>query len=339
MSTATLPYRILLGESNTPEWLKGRKGGIGASEASAILGDSAWGTPRSVYEQKVSDTIDDFTTDLMEFGHLAEPLIVAFMESHPERYGWMGQIVEAEGLLQSVEWPWLLGTLDREVITPEGIRVPLELKSINDFTAAEWRVSDEDADWGEEEYHVPPKYRVQVMQQIAIKGAPFGYIAAWLGKGKVIVIRIDRDDEYIEEYLVGKLGDFWTFNVEARVAPPVTINDDLWKAYPGDPELDAVEADEDLIDDIGKWRVASTDARDTKAELKELKFRILDRMGNSQAVVDPMTGKVIHTLKGQRTARRTDLIMLEAKYPDAYNECVSEPGWTRVHRATKEPVG
>lgn len=334
------PYRILLAESNTPEWLKLRKSGIGASEAAAILGDSAWGTPRSVYEQKVNDEIEDFTTDLMEFGHLAEPLIVAFMALHPERFGWMGEIIPAEGLLQSIEWPWLLGTLDRQCITPDGTIVPVELKSINDFVAAEWRASE---GFGSEsdgdDYVVPKKYQVQVQQQMAIQGAPFAYVVAWLGKSKVVVIRVDRDDEYIEKHLVGTLGDYWEFNVQARVAPPISPGDDYWAIYPGDKALDAIEADEDLLDTIGQWRIATTDARELKTHIDELKFTIVDRMGNVTEIVDPTTGKVIHTLRGQRTARKVDRTLLEAKYPDAFAECVSEPGWTRVHRATKEPVG
>lgn len=336
-------YRVLLGESNTDEWLRLRKLGVGASEAAAVLGDSAWGTPRTVYDQKIDPEIVDFTTDLMEFGHLAEPLIVAFLNAHPERFAWMGEIIPAEGLLQSVQWPHLLGTLDRRVRTPLGLIVPLELKSVNDFIASEWRVGggeagDEQASWGTR-YEVPKKYQIQVQSQMAVIGAPFAYVAVWLGKDHVEVIRVERDDDYISEFLIGRVGDFWHYNVEARIPPAATLNDDLWKIWPGDLGLDPIVADEDLIDEIGKWRVATTDARDLSKEIKQLKFNITDKMGDSCSVVDPMTKKVIHTLKPQNTARGCDFDKLAIMYPDAYEDCVRPAGRTRVHRATKEPVG
>jgi len=339
-SFGLLPYRILLSESNTDEWLQLRNShGIGASESAAILGDSAWGTPRSIYDAKVSDKVEDITTDIMEFGHLAEPLIVSFMESHPERYGYLGQIVAAEGLLQSIKWPWLIGTLDREIITPEGIRVPLELKSINDFIAAEWRGGSEDEPDAYGTFVVPPKYLVQVLQQIAIKGAPFGYIAAWLGKGRVEVIRVERDEEYIQKYLVGLIGDFWNYNVIARTPPPLTLNDDLWKVYPGDSALPALDASDDILDTVGLFRVNGDDRRVGKKEMDQLKFDIVDFMGNATELRDPLSGEIIHTLRGQKTSRGTNYLLLEAKYPEAYEECVKPAGWTRVHRPTKVKVG
>lgn len=340
MSTAVLPYRVLTATANTPEWLGLRKLGVGASESPAILGDSAWGTALTVYGQKITDTIEDFTTDLMEFGHLAEDVIEKFMLAHPERFAWMGEILPSEGLLQSIEWPWLLGTLDRMLLTPAGDVVPLEFKSIGDYTAAEWKIGDDDGDsYGDAQFKVPPKYQVQVQQQMAVRGSPYGYIAAWLGKGQLVVIRIERDDAYIAEFLIGKVGDFWNYNVEARIPPAATLNDDLWKVYPGDDTLPPLDATEDIMDVVGLFRVNGQDARDRNKEMKQLKFDITEFMGNHTELADPMTGEVIHTLRGQNTSRGTDYLMLEAKYPDAYDECVRPAGRTRVHRPTKVKVG
>lgn len=334
----TKPYRVLTTESNTPEWLRLRKSGVGASESAAILGQSAWGTARTVYDQKVADEVIDSTTDMMEFGHLAEPLIVAFMEKHPERFGWIGEIIPAEGLLQSIEWPWLLGTLDREVVTPSGELVPLELKSVNDFVAAEWQGIEGHAEHSNNQRSdlvVPPKYLVQVQQQCAIKRAAYGYVAVWLGKGRVELIRVDADPQFVERYLVGEVGDFWNYNVLARVPPAPTINDNLWDIWPGDDDLEPVAADTDLIDIIGQWRIATTDARDLKKEIAALKFTITDAMGDATAVKDPATDEIIHTLKPQNTARGTEFDLLQTKYPDVYDEVIRPAGRTRVHRATK----
>jgi len=344
MTTATLPYRVLTTESNTNEWLAARQAGVGASESAAVLGESAWGTPYSIWQQKCSDTVTDETTDLMEFGHLAESLVVEFITRHPERFGWMGTIIETGGVWQSIEHPFLLASLDRQVLTLDGLVVPLEIKSVNDFQAADWKVGgDGQADAIEQsdpdaQYEVPLKYQIQVQQQMAVTGAPFGYVAVWLGKGVLVVIRVERDQAFIDEYLVGKVGDFWAFYVESRTPPPLSLNDDLWAAIPGDPELEPLQADTELVDLIGQWRIATTDNRDLEKEIKRLKFDIATRMGDHEQVTDPATGEVIHTLKGQNGRRGTDYPLLEAQFPEAYKACVTPAGRHRVHRATKASI-
>lgn len=334
------PYKVLLAEQGTEEWLRQRKLGVGASEAAAILGETSWGSPLTVYLDKVSDTVVDVGTDLMEFGHLAEPLIVAFLEAHPERYGYIGTIVDSPGLLQSREWPWLLGTLDREVITPDGQRVPLELKSVNDHVKREWTVGATEDEWGdatEAQYVVPKKYQVQVQQQMAVKGSPFAYVAAWLGKDTLALIRVERDEEFIQEHLVGTLGRFWIENVSTGTPPPPVLGDKLWEVWPGERGLE-VDAEGDLIDLIGLWRVEKHNLRETRKAVDELQLAIAAFMGDATELVHPITREPIHTLRGQRTPAQLDRKLLQEAYPDAYAAALKPPGWTRVHRPTKAQV-
>lgn len=355
-------YRILCAESNTPRWLRLRKTGIGASEAAAIFGDTEWGTPRAIWNAKRSDTIEDIGTDLMEFGHLAEPLVVSFLQNHPERFAFIGTVIPAEGLLQSIRWPWLLGTLDRQVITPLGQVVPLEIKSVNDFAAREWWEGGEESDdpFGEgvgrgSRVVVPRKYQVQVQQQMAVTGAPFAYVAVWLGKTRLELVRVERDEAFIQQYLVEKLGDFWNVNVVQGIAPPLTFDDDLWAVYPG-ARGQQIVATPEMLDVVGLFREAKVDEGELKAQLEGrkgkgatklapavkrepgLKFLIADFMGDATELVHPDTGEVIHTLYGQNTSRPVDFLRLENEFPEAYRECVGEQGWTRIHRGTKEPV-
>lgn len=341
------PYRVLVAEANSPEWLRGRLGLVGASESAAVLGDSAWGTAITVAEQKWATELVDHTTDLMEFGHLAEPLIEAFLLAHPDRYGWMGEILPSEGLLQSISWPWLGGTLDRQCRTIDAfgnvVLVPLEMKSVNDFVISEWVIggSDDDEDahsYAKREYHVPKKYQVQVQQQMAVTGAPFAFVAVWLGKSSIEVIRVERDEAYIAEYLIGKVGDFWNYYVIPHILPPATLYDDLWKIWPGDAALGPITADTDIVDTVGQWRIATTDARDLKKEIAQMKFDITNYMGDHTEMADPISGEIIHTLKPQNTARGTDFDLLQTKHPDVYDEVIRPAGRTRVHRATKVKI-
>ena len=360
---AESPYRILVAGSNTPQWLRARQAnGIGASESAAILGETEWGTPRSIYDAKTKDTLDDIGTDLMEFGHLAEPLVVTFLEAHPERYSFIGRIIPAEGLLQSIRWPWLIGTLDRQVETPAGLVVPLEIKSVNDFAAREWWEGGEESDdpFGSgpgrgSRCVVPRKYQVQVQQQMAITGAPFAYVAVWLGKTRLEVIRVERDDEFIQKYLVQIIGEFWNLNVRERIAPPLTADDDLWAVYPGEKGKTIVATPE-ILEVVGLFREAKVDEKLIGQQLDGvkgkgatkrapavkfepgLKFLIADYMGDATELLHPGSMKVIHTLRGQNTSRSVDYIALENQFPEAYEACVGEPGWARIHRGTEESI-
>jgi predicted phage-related endonuclease len=358
------PYKILVADATSPAWLPGRKVGVGASESAAVLGDSQWGTARTVFNDKTSDIVTDIGTPLMEFGHLAEPLVVSYMENHPELYGFVGEIVPSEGLLQSVEWPWLLGTLDRQIRTPEGALVPLEIKSLGDFVAREWLQADEgggEADpFGEgpgrgSRAVVPKKYLVQVQQQMAVTGAEFGYVAAWLGKHRLDLIRVERDDEYIDTYLVGKVGDFWKNNVLAGVAPPLVQEDDIWAVYPGNRGQQIV-ATAEILEVVGKFREAKVDEKLIKAQLKGqaakaatakapaqerivgLEFQIADFMGDATELVHFGSQEVVHTLRPQATNRTVDWDLLKQEYPDVYEAVVKPPGLTRIHRGTGKSI-
>lgn len=336
------PYRVLYGTSNDDEWLKLRQRGIGASEAAVILGISKWGTPRSIWQAKRAETVVDVGNDVMEFGHLAEEVIHQFLIGHPERYGWMGELLPSEGLLQSVEWPWLLGTLDARVRTPDGTVVPLEKKSVNDHSAREWLdLADGDPDdpFGTtmSRYVVPPKYQVQVQQQMAVTGAPFAFVAVWLGKERIEVIRVERDEAFIQRYLVGELGQFWHEHVQTGIPPAPNPRDNLWDIWPG-TQGEEVVADGDLLDLLGRWRLASVDLRDAKTDRDDLSFQIAVTMGDAEAAVHPVTGQKVHTLKGQRNSRTTDLKKLESEFPDAYAACVREGTWSRRHRPTREAI-
>jgi putative phage-type endonuclease len=337
---AAWPYEILVGEANTPEWLDARKSaGVGASESAAILGDTAWGTPITVWTSKRSSVTVDIGNDLMEFGHLAEDVIFRFMDNHPERYAFIGEIMPSRGLMHSTLYPWLFATLDAEVLTPQGIVVPLEYKSVNDYVAREWRVDDDSGSEfggsGGGYYVVPKKYQIQVQHQMAVTGAPFAYVAAWLGKDRLEVLRVDRDDTFIEEHLLGTIKRFWYDNVIAGVRPRPTLRDNLMEIFPG-VKGETITATEEIYEIVAKWRIAKMDAKELDGQLDEMKFAIHDFMGDATELIDPLDPKeVIHTLRPRATAKKIDRKQLEANWPDVYEAVMSPGSGTRVHLATK----
>jgi hypothetical protein len=184
---------------------------------------------------------------------------------------------------------------------------------------------------------VPDKYQIQVQQQMAVSGAPYAFVCVWLGKERIELIRVDRDDEFIRDKLVGELGRFWRENVQAGIAPAPNARDDLWAIWPGQLG-EVVTADEDVLETAWMFRKASVDARDTKAALEEYKTTLALFMGDATELLHPVTGNVIHTLRGQANNRTVDFARLEKDYPDAYAACVKAGSWSRRHRPTKEPI-
>lgn len=295
-------YRILEATTNTEAWLRARKVGIGASEAAAILGLSGYGTPLSVYLSKITDSNTDDQTESQRWGHRNERAIA---EAVQEEYPNLGTVVPAEGLLQSVEHPFLLGTLDREIITPEGIRVPLELKNMDKFYSNEWAE------------RVPLIYQVQVQVQILIKGAPFGYIAALFGGNHMPEPwRIDADPEFHEQ-IIDILGSFWRDHVEARVHPEPTIADDVVSLWRGDPSLKSIEGGAELMERWMQYEVLQQQITGATEDLNVLKLALQSAMQDVTMLT--LNGQPAFTWNPVKAGTVTDNDKLRKEYPDVFN--------------------
>jgi putative phage-type endonuclease len=295
------PYRVLVSESNTPEWLRARKVGIGASEAAAILGLSGYGTPLTVYLDKLTDTIDETVTESQRWGHRNE---AAIAQAVAEEYPNLGTVHPSEGLLQSLAHPFLLGTLDRRILTPEGFYVPLELKNMDKFYQSEWAE------------RVPLIYQVQVQMQILITGAPFGYIAALFGGNHMPEPwRIDADPEFHEQ-LIDILGRFWREHVEARVHPELTIADDLvslWKGTPGE----SIEGGPNLLERWAQYEVLKDQEKAVQEDIATLKLGIQQAMGDATTLT--LSGQPAFTWNPVKAGTVTDNDRLRTEYPDVFN--------------------
>jgi putative phage-type endonuclease len=290
---------VLTAEVNTPAWLGFRKSGVGASEAAAVLGDSSWGTPYSVYLDKISDRVEDIQNDRMIWGHRMEPHIAEWaQEDWPEQ----GTVLPSEGLLQSIEYPFMLATLDRQIAFPDGTIGPFEIKNVDVHEKYRWL--------GEGGQLVAPKpYWVQAHVQMLVTGQDRAMIQPFFGGNDLPPgIVIERDEAFIQEYLIGRIGDFWNYNVIPRVPPEASLGDDLWSIWPGETGLKIV-ADEEAYELVAKWRICHSDRLANTRDEKQLALQIAKFMGDATELVDPFTEQTIHTLRprvdGVRTHKAT----------------------------------
>lgn len=230
-------------------WLKGRRHGIGASEASAVIGLNPWKSALQLYAEKLEIAEPDAAeSEAMEWGLLLEPVIA-------ERYAGVTRRelapVEPFTIYRSRQHPYMTATFDRLIIgDPRGLGV-LQIKTAGQFRAEDW------------EDEPPVYYQVQTQQEMAIAGATWGSLAVLIGGQRFRYFDLVRNDRFLS-VLAEREGAFWA-RLLAQDPPEVdgseSARDILRKLYPREtPGLvvnlpgEAVDWDMDLqqVKNMGK---------------------------------------------------------------------------------------
>lgn len=256
-------------------WLDARRSGLGASDTAAVLGMSPWATPLSVWLDKTS-ALPDEAGEAAEWGHaLEDPVARMVAKRHPE----IGQVMPSPGLLRHDEHQWMLATVDRVLAEPDDptqVRGLLEIKTTSDRMYRDRWLDG-----------VPPAYYlIQVQQQLAVTGLDRAWIAVLVG-GQYLPepYPVERDETAIES-IVTYAGAWWDRYIIGQTQPEPTFTDAdrMTAIYPGDTELDAIEADDALRALAGQWlderrkRLAAEKAEEAAA------FEVQKRLGNHTAL-------------------------------------------------------
>ena len=116
------------------EWLRYRKQGITGTDAGAICGMNPYKSAFSVYQDKISDEIEEYDNEAMRQGRDMEEYVAARFE---EETGL--KVRRANAIYQNEEHPFLLADFDRLIV---GQKAGLECKTVSPYSADKW--SDED---------------------------------------------------------------------------------------------------------------------------------------------------------------------------------------------------
>lgn len=160
------------------EWLKFRQtGGIGASEAAAVIGKSPWCTNEELWRRKTGRaTAPDISNNAaVAYGHDAEPLIRAlFALDYADKYE-----VEYGGEFDVVvnpEHPFIFATLDGRLTEKDtGRKGVLEIKTtkiVQSMQKLQW--------WKDGKPSVPDQYYCQLLHQLLATGFDFAVLHAQL---------------------------------------------------------------------------------------------------------------------------------------------------------------
>lgn len=186
-----------------PEWAAWRAGGLGGSDAPAVMGVSPYMTPRQLWLQKTGQAPPPADNDpAFQWGHRYEEEARRAFEAHT------GSVVEP-CTLEHAEWPIMRASLDGLSWDRDEA---VEIKAPNAKDHA-------DAEAG----RVPTKYWPQCQHNLAVCGASvlhyWSYRPAWNDRpASGVLVTIHPDPDYIAD-LIAKEREFWGY-VERREMPP-----------------------------------------------------------------------------------------------------------------------
>ena len=293
-------------------WLQARTAGIGGSDIASIMNRNPWSSPRQIWMSKTDQFASQgsFQSEAARWGNVLETTIANEWALRNER-----KWVHIPVTLQSIEQPWMLANVDGFLLDDEdNIDGILEIKTTNEHNRSTW-----------ENGPLPEYYLCQANWYATITGQDNFTLVCLVGGQSLYAYDLPVNPVLVKE-MREAAQEFWLVNVQKMVEPPATEGDiEAFKAAFGETTPTDEEEPALIIEDEDSDRivVVYVQLRDKIRELtkvqKDLQASLYDMMkGRTQALT------LSHTLQiGKSNRRKCDYDILEARYPEAYNECIS----------------
>lgn len=223
-------------------WLAERRNGIGASDVAAIIGLSPWTSRYSLWADKAELLPDNNKgSEAMEFGLRAEAMLAGYFTDRTGLY-----VAGEQMQCTHPEHGWMRCSLDGLAFdSPDAVSI------LDALAAVEFKTTSDGPDaWAEQ---VPLHYAAQATWTSIVTGfdtVMFGVLHLAFGRPTFRVYEFTpaADDKAL---LIREASSFWHDHVMTGV-PPDTDGTDattnaLRAAFPGDDDLDAIEAQADLV--------------------------------------------------------------------------------------------
>lgn len=298
-------------EQGTDKWLEWRKQGITATEAATIMNPSNWGSPLSVYTDKLGLTPRDQSDDegFMEWGHRIEDLLVQkFMEVHPKFKDCTQGRLYQRG--------WCKCSLDAQCWTEDGTPVIIECKTGQHVE--KWNP-------------IPPRYYAQVQWQMYVTGIRKAYFSVLICGHEWFEREVEFDADFVSRMLDRC---FYVWDCIQLRNPPTRLSD-----FTSDGKAIAALAGEEGMDgepvefseqEAGRYLALKEAYEKAEAEFKGFKNEIALRMvGCKSAKCD---GKSFASWVERKGSTSIDKELLKKLYPEVYDAVKTEGLPTRYLR-------
>lgn len=244
-----------------------RRSGIGGSDAAAILNESPYRSPYTVWAEKMSivGSKGDFDSEAMVWGRILE----APVREEWERRTKLKATPFENALIRDEQHPFFFASPDALVGDDEG----LEIK-----TASEWKSHD----WSSQ---VPLSYQIQMQHYIGVTGRQRWHVAALIGGQRLVCATIERNEAFIEE-LRTYLAEWWKIHVEDKERPPVdgseSTTETIKEAFPKSMAEEIVQLDATYLELHEALRAAKESEKHVKARIAEIENKIKAAIGNAE---------------------------------------------------------
>ena len=208
--------------TNEAEWLAARQKGIGASEASAIIGQNPYMSNVDLWKIKTGrkQAANISSNAHVAYGHAAEgPIRELFALDYPEYEVTYGGAFD---MVHNPVYPWLFATLDGRLIERatgrKGIYEGKTTEILRSITKERWTDG------------VPQNYYIQLIHQLLATGWDFAILHAQLKRvwdGEIVSTRrsyfIEREEVKDDlDYLLEKEIVFMDY-VQRDIMPPLVL--------------------------------------------------------------------------------------------------------------------
>lgn len=236
--------QVVLAPGSGPDdeaWHAARLLGLGGSDMAAISGLDKWTDPLEVFHTKIGTPVprrdNPVLDEAAEWGHDLEPVIA---KRFTKRTGLT--VYPAPGTLRAIHPEWAMANLDGAVLD-RGEWGVWEAKSRSSYALDEWLAEAPTSPW------------VQVQHYLGVTGWNYGYLAASIGGQRLVVHRIERDEDAIRS--LWKIGEEFWRQVQDRTPPPVNGSEacgDLLRRLHPRATVESVTADADEVERLLRQR-------------------------------------------------------------------------------------
>lgn len=271
-------------------WLELRRAGIGASDVASILELSPYGSPFSVWADKVKGAEKD-QTEAMRFGKKLEVIIEDEFQEQTGLY-----IGARELLIHHPIHTWAMATIDGlafesvydywdgQPINPDDVLANVEFKTDGGF--GRWEL-------------VPDHYQIQVQWQMFVEGLDQTMIATLHGGRRFELYEIEADP-IVQQKMLDMVAAFREKHLLDPEAPPPDVD-----AHPatsraladvfGETTEDEIELSHGMYADLKLYAATKSQIKGLEAEAERLKNRLAVSM--QAATVGTWGGREVLTYR------------------------------------------
>ncbi len=315
---------ILPATADRETWLQGRRRGIGSSDLAAILGLSSYGNELTVYYDKRGELpLENDDSEPALWGRSLEENVAREWARRNRTFG------RRVGLVANIDRPWQMCTLDRRVLKcpiNSGEQCALEIKCRHQMKAPMWRRG------------CPDDVLVQALHQADVCGFDHMHVAVLIGGNdyRQFTVRVAEHAQLVLD-LRAAAADLWARIQSGR--PPVMSPDadpgpllDLYRRlHPERSGVVRIDRDGDAQDALADYLDAGADVTAAKERQKAAHVRMLAALGNSEMAV--MGDKPAYSIT-QASRETTDVARLRERWPEAYEDCVTDKAHDRLNIPT-----